>query len=38
MTMLLKGEAALTEMIAAPAVTGVHHFSPAVSDVEASAR
>jgi len=28
----------LTETTAAPAVTGFHHFSPTVSDVEASAR
>src|ERR1700678_1948585 len=34
---LLK-EAALTETTAAPGVTGFHHFSPTVSDVEASAR
>ena len=29
---------ALTETSVAPAVTGFHHFSPTVSDVEASAR
>ena len=34
---LLK-EPALTETTAAPAVTGFHHFSPTVSDVEASAQ
>lgn len=28
----------MTEMAAAPGVTGVHHFSPTVSDVEASAQ
>ena len=31
-------EPALTETTAAPAVTGFHHFSPTVSDVEASAQ
>jgi glyoxylase I family protein len=29
--------AVMTENATAPAVTGVHHFSPTVSDVEASA-
>ena len=28
----------MTETTAAPAVTGFHHFSPTVSDVEASAQ
>jgi glyoxylase I family protein len=37
-SMLLKRETALTETTAAPAVTGVHHFSPTVSDVDASAQ
>ncbi len=37
MAMLTK-ETALTEIGPAPAVTGFHHFSPTVSDVEASAR
>jgi glyoxylase I family protein len=31
-------EPAMTETTAAPAVTGFHHFSPTVSDVEASAQ
>ena len=31
-------ETALTEPAATPAVTGYHHFSPTVSDVEASAQ
>jgi glyoxylase I family protein len=31
-------ESALTEIAAAPAVTGFNHFSPTVSDVEASAQ
>jgi len=31
-------ERAMTETTAAPAVTGFHHFSPTVSDVEASAQ
>jgi glyoxylase I family protein len=35
--MLTKGTA-LTEIGTAPAVTGFHHFSPTVSDVESSAR
>lgn len=35
---MLTKEPALTEIGAAPAVTGFHHFSPTVSDVEASAR
>ena len=34
----LRKELAVTETTAAPAVTGVHHFSPTVSDVEASAQ
>jgi glyoxylase I family protein len=34
----LRKELAVTESSAGPAVTGVHHFSPTVSDVEASAR
>ena len=34
----LMKEPALTETTAAPAVTGFHHFSPTVSDVEASAQ
>ena len=34
----LTKESALTEIAAAPAVTGFHHFSPTVSDVEASAQ
>ena len=34
----LPKEPALTETTAAPAVTGFHHFSPTVSDVEASAQ
>jgi glyoxylase I family protein len=34
----LRKEPAMTETTAAPAVTGVHHFSPTVSDVEASAQ
>jgi glyoxylase I family protein len=35
---MLTKEPAVTEIAAAPAVTGIHHFSPTVSDVEASAR
>jgi glyoxylase I family protein len=35
---MLTKEPALTEIGPAPAVTGIHHFSPTVSDVEASAR
>jgi glyoxylase I family protein len=35
---MLTKEPALTEIGPAPAVTGFHHFSPTVSDVEASAR
>ena len=35
---MLTKEPALTEIGTAPAVTGFHHFSPTVSDVEASAR
>jgi catechol 2,3-dioxygenase-like lactoylglutathione lyase family enzyme len=31
-------EPAMTETTAAPAVTGFHHFSPTVSDVEAGER
>jgi glyoxylase I family protein len=31
-------EVTLTESTAAPTVTGVHHFAPTVSDVEASAQ
>ncbi len=34
----LDKERALTETSTAPAVTGIHHFSPTVTDVEASAR
>ena len=34
----LTKEPALTEIGAAPAITGFHHFSPTVSDVEASAQ
>src|SRR5215470_14670030 len=34
----LMKEPALIETTAAPAVTGFHHFSPTVSDVEASAQ
>ena len=34
----LMKETALTETTAVPAVTGFHHFSPTVSDVEASAQ
>jgi catechol 2,3-dioxygenase-like lactoylglutathione lyase family enzyme len=34
----LRKEFALTETAAAPAVTGFHHFSPTVSDVEGSAQ
>ena len=34
----LTKESALTEIDTAPAVTGFHHFSPTVSDVEASAQ
>ena len=34
----LRKEPAMTETTAAPAVTGFHHFSPTVSDVEASAQ
>ena len=34
----LMKEPALTETTAAPAVTGFHHFSPTVSDMEASAQ
>jgi glyoxylase I family protein len=34
----LTKESALTENTAGPAVTGFHHFSPTVSDVEASAQ
>jgi glyoxylase I family protein len=34
----LKKEPALTETTAGPPVTGFHHFSPTVSDVEASAQ
>jgi glyoxylase I family protein len=34
----LRKEPAVTETTAAPAVTGFHHFSPTVSDVEASAQ
>jgi hypothetical protein len=33
----LTKEPAVTETSTAPAVTGFHHFSPTVSDVEASA-
>jgi glyoxylase I family protein len=35
---MLTGETALAESGVAPAVTGYHHFSPTVSDVEASAQ
>jgi catechol 2,3-dioxygenase-like lactoylglutathione lyase family enzyme len=31
-------EVAVTESTAGPAVAGIHHFSPTVSDVEASAQ
>jgi hypothetical protein len=34
----LTKESAMTEIDTAPAVTGFHHFSPTVSDVEASAQ
>jgi hypothetical protein len=34
----LTKESALTETATAPAVTGFHHFSATVSDVEASAQ